>query len=199
MARIYKVVALVAALTLVPAASALAAKITGGTAQVTVSATAAQLLSSNGISATALAPATQSGMTFTFPIARGHFNLTTKHGRVVTKGGFELSKGINTLRARHLTIISNANGVSVWGLVVDHRHACRVVGHKHPHLVCHSVLRAGFARIATVANVQITGTTATGTLDLTAAAANALNRLAGQTIAHKGDVLGTATISPTFG
>ncbi len=198
MSRI-KIVLLAGVLTLIPASVAFAAKITGGTAQVTVSSAAAQVLTSNGISAKALAPATQSGTTLTFPVTGGRFNTTTKHGTVRTAGGVELSTSTANVRARHLSVVSDKHGVTVWALVVGRRHLCRLVGHRHPHSVCHTRLRARFARIATVSNVSITGTSASGTLHITVATAALVNRLAGKTIVHAGDVLGTATISPTFG
>jgi hypothetical protein len=198
MSRI-KTVLLAGALVLVPAGVAVAAKVTGGSAQVTASSAAARVLSSNGISAKALAPATQSGTTFTFPVTGGRLNATTKHGSVRTAGGLALSTATTTVRARHLTVVSDKHGVFVWALVVDRRHSCRLVGHRHPHPACHTVVRTRLARIATVSNVTITGTSAGGTLHITAATATLVNRLAGKAVVQAGDVLGTGKISPAFG
>lgn len=193
MSRIRKALVLTAVIALVPAASALATKITGGSAQVTVASTTAQLLASNGISTAVLTPATQSGETFTLPVKHGRLNARTNHGSISLAGGIALSNGTSTVRVRDLTIVSDKRGVSVHALYVGHLRRCRIVGHRHPHSVCRGHLAAGVVRIATVSNPTISGLTVSGTLDITRATAHLINRLAGKTIVQAGAVLGTAT------
>jgi hypothetical protein len=186
-------------LSLALAGAAFAAKVTGGTTQVTASSAAATLLANNHITVAALAPATSSGATFTFPIARGHVNATTKHGVIFDRGGISLSNGTKTVAVRDFTIVSTKNGVSIDALIRGRVvHHCRLVGlHRHG-LRCTTIVTWHVGRIATVSNVALNGTTATGTVNISALTAGLINDLAGKSVVHAGDVLGTATVTPTL-
>jgi hypothetical protein len=207
MSRIRKVLILVGVLTLVPAGAALAAslshrsghaKVTGGSGQLTVSSSTAQLLSSNGIATKAVTPASQSGETFTLPVKHGRLNAKTGHGTVHLAGGIALSNGSSTVHLRGLTIVSDKRGVSLRALTVNRWHRCRLAGHRHRHAVCHSHLGAGIVRIATVSNPTISASGISGTLNITQRTADLVNRLAGKTIIQAGAVLGTVSTSLTF-
>lgn len=202
MSRIRMALALSGVLSLSVAGAAIAspqAHINGGTATVTVTPTAAGVLASNNITAKALAPATQSGATFTYPIARGRLNTKTLHGVVVTKGGIQLSNGTKTVTIRELTVDSTKKGMSISALVRGRSfERCRLVGRNHRHARCAVFVRWNLDRIATLTGVTVSGSSATGTVDITARTAAMINRLAGKNIVAAGDPLGTATISPTF-
>jgi hypothetical protein len=197
MSRIRKVLVLVGVLTLIPVGSALAAKITGGSAQVTVSSATAQLLSSNGVTLQAVAPATESGNTLTFSVNHGRLGAKHGYGHVSLTGGISLTNGTSTVNLRDLTIVSDRHGVSVRALVVDHHERCRVVGRRHPHSVCHSHLGVGIARVATLSGATVNATSVSGTVDITQRAADLINRLAGKSIIQAGAELGTVTASLT--
>jgi hypothetical protein len=202
MPRIRMVVAVAAALALAGAGVATAAvtKVTGGTTQITVSSAAQTLLSDNHIAASVIAPATQSGATITFPIAGGRLNAKNLHGAIVHRGGIRFSNGTATVSLRAPTIISKGSGASLYALVrgktVLH---CRRAGVlRHRHVVCTSVVRYRSARLARITKVQVSGSTATGTVAITQVTADAINRLAGKNVAAAGDVLGTVTVTPTL-
>lgn len=199
MTRIRKSLALAGVLALVLAGVAAAAtsKVKGGTAQVTISQAAANVLSANGITVKALAPATSSGNTFTFPISGGRLNTTNNHGTIVTKGGVTLSNSKRNATIRRLTLVSDKHGVFVYGLVRGKttRH-CHATGHHHT--TCTTTVHWNTVRVATVKNVTVSGSSASGTVLLSAASAKFINQLAGKDVAKAGDELGTATVSPTF-
>ena len=180
-------------------ASAAQTKVTGGTTQVTASAAAAKLLSDNSITVKALSPATASGTTFTFPIAGGFVNTKTLHGVIRHKGGLSLSNGKQTVALRQPTVTSTKQGVSLYALVRGRTiRVCHRVGRFHLRARCVTVVRWHTARIAKVTDVQVNGTTATGTVNITDATAKLINKLAGKSVVSAGAVLGTATISPTL-
>jgi hypothetical protein len=198
MSRIRMLVALtaVAALAVPSAAAAAVSKVTGGTTQVTISSAVGSALSANHLTVTPLAPATASGSTFTFPIARGHLNKNL-HGVIYHRGGLAISNGTRTVRLRRLTIVSDKSGVFLRSLVAGPtRRTCHVSGRHHHRLRCVSRTRLVTRRIATLTDVTVSGTTATANVALTGAAAQEINVLAGKSIASAGTVLGTATITP---
>jgi len=199
MTRIRRSLALAGVLALALAGVAVAAtsKVKGGTAQVTVSQAAASVLSANSITVKALAPATSSGNTFTFPISGGRLNTSNNHGTIVTKGGVTLSNGKADATIRRLTIVSNKHGVFVDGLVRGKTtHRCHTTGHHHT--TCTTTVHWNTVRVATVKNVTVNGSSASGTVLLSAASAKVIDKLAGKDVAKAGDELGTATVSPTF-
>ena len=201
MSRIRAAAAVTAVVSLAFAAVAFAAptKITGGTTQITASAAALTLLSDNHLTVTPVAPATASGGTFTFPISGGSLNLKTLHGVIRHKGGLQISNGTQTVALRQLVLVSTAKGASLDALVRGPVvRVCRRVGRHHLRLKCTAIARLATARIATVTNVKLSNSTATGTLKITAFTAAAINRLAGKQVAVAGDTLGTGTITPTL-
>jgi hypothetical protein len=198
MARIRMLVALTAAAALaVPSAAAAAvSQVTGGTTQVTISSTVASALTADHLTVTPLAPATVSGSTFTFPIARGHLNKNLR-GVIYHRGGLAISNGTLTVRLRRLTLVSDRGGVFLRSLVAGPTtRTCHVHGRHHQRLRCVTRTRLVTKRIATLTDVTVSGTTATANVTLTAAAAKEINVLAGKSIASAGTVLGTATVTP---
>jgi hypothetical protein len=197
--RALAVAASACALVLPGVASAAQTKITGGTTQITASSAAATLLSDNHITVKALKPATAAGTTFTFPIARGSINTKNLRGVIRHKGGLSLSNGTKTVALRQPTLVSTKQSASIWALVRGRTvRVCHRVGRFHAHVRCVSVVRWHSARIATVSDVKVNGTSATGTVKITAATAKLINQLAGKSVVSAGAVLGTATVSPTL-
>ncbi len=197
--RVIATAVAMSALVVPSVASAKPTKITGGTTQITASDAAAKLLSDNHITVTPLAPATASGTTFTFPIAGGVINTKNLHGVIRHKGGLSLSNGTNTVNLRQPTVDSTKHGVSIWALVRGKTtRVCHRFGRFHARTRCISIVRWHTARIATVTDVKVSGTSASGTVKITAATATLINRLAGKSVVSAGAVLGTATVSPTL-
>jgi hypothetical protein len=196
MTRTRTIAALASAATLAVPGVASAAKVTGGTTQITASADAAKVLSDNHITVTPLAPATASGTTFTFPIAGGELNKSL-HGFIRHNGGISLTNGSKTVNLRKPEIVSTKRGVSMLALV--RRPPVRVCHvRRHPRRIrCVSVARFRTERIATVSDVKVSNGTATGTVHISAATAGLVNLLAGKHVVSAGDVLGTATTTPT--
>jgi hypothetical protein len=188
----------VAALTFTSLAVAAVTKVTGGTTQITVSSAVSGALSANHITVAALAPATASGTTFTFPISRGHLNTQNLRGVIVHNGGLSLSNGTKTVRLRKPTIVSTKSGVSLFALVRGR--TVRSCHHISKHRVrCLSRTRTVTERIARVTGVKATSSSATGKVNLTAYSAGAINALAGKKIASAGTTIGTATVTPKLG
>ncbi len=199
MTRVRRVLALTSVISLVFVAAAAATKVTGGTTTVTASTAAAQLLANNHITVTPIAPATASGSTFTFPITGGRLNTKTLHGVIRHSGGITLSNGTAKAALRRLTIVSDKHGVSVFALVRHHtRRVCGHIRARHRRFRCRVVVVWGSARVATVTNTSVSNGSATGTVNITAFTARAINRLAGKHVVSAGDVLGTATVTPTL-
>jgi hypothetical protein len=180
MPRIRILTALTVVVALAFASVALAAKVTGGTTTVTASNAAAQALSANHIAITPLAPATASGNAFTFPIARGRLNAKTLRGFIVHRGGIAVSNGTRTVRLRRPTIVvANHKRASLFAVVRGRR-------------------RDVVARIARIKDITVSNGSATGTVTITQFTARLLNALAHKPAFKAGDVLGTATTSPTL-
>jgi hypothetical protein len=196
--RLIAALAAIASLALAGIALAKPAKhtthINGGTTAVTLSAAAANVLKTNGLVVKPISPATLSGKTMTFPIGRGRLN-AKMHGFVLNKGGFSFSNGTKTVRLRKPSFVSNKGGVSIWALAPVHSRTVCGPAKKH----CKLVINLRVARIGRVTGVKITGTTATGTVRLTALSAGFINTLAGKKVAAAGNPIGTVTVTPTFG
>jgi hypothetical protein len=197
MIRILVAAAAVVCVACIGVTVASAAKVTGGTTAITASSAALNLLKTNHLTVSPLGAATASGATYTFPIASGKLKAKTLRGYIIHKGGLKVSNGTKTVALRVPTIISNKSGVSLWALVrAPAAHACRLASARL-HQGC-IVIRLVARRIATIIDVKVTGTSASGTVKITAFTAGALNKLAGKTVAAAGDTLGTATTSPTL-
>jgi hypothetical protein len=191
------VIAVVASLAF--ASVALAAKVTGGTTAITASSAAAQALSANHIMVTPLAPATASGTTFTFPIAAGRVNVKTLRGVIVDRGGVAISNGIRTIDLRRPTVVSDKAGVSVLALARGRAlRRCHATGARRRHVRCTIVIRQRTVRIARISNLSQSNGSVSGTVTITTFTARALNQLAGKHVFAAGNVLGTATASPTL-
>jgi hypothetical protein len=181
-------------------ASAAVTKVTGGSTQLVVSDTALALLTNNHTTPSALAPASLSGATLTFPISGGRLNTASLRGIVNHRGGLELTNGTATVSLRRPTIVSNRAGVSLYALVRGRvvRRCQRIGGHVHRHLVCDTTVRYHTARIARVTALSVSNGTATGTINITQFTASVINRLAGKSVITAGTAIGTATITPTL-
>ncbi len=192
-------IAVVASLAFASLALAATSKVTGGTTQITASDAAAKLLADNHITVAPIDPATASGATFTFPIAGGRLNVKTLHGVIRHKGGLTLSGGTSSVSLLDPTLVSDKHGVSLWAVVRGKAHRfCRNVGLHRAHVRCLTIVESAVAKIARVTDVKLSGGKATGTVELTAASAGAVNRLAGKKVVHAGDVLGTGVVAPTL-
>lgn len=207
MPRIRVALLLAGIASLVIAASAFAAtatagktKVTGGTTTITPSSATASLLSSNHITATPLAPATESSTgAFTFPITRGRINTTTLYGRLDHSGGIELSNGTDNVVVRHPVLISDKRGAYIWALVRGRSHRfCTGLRRHLRHGACYVVTRFREARILKITSGSVSGSTFTGNVAITDATASLINRLAGSKVAAGGEPLGTIAIAPTF-
>jgi hypothetical protein len=202
MSRVRTAAALAVVVSLVLAGSAIAAvlKVTGGTATVTPSAAATSLLSNNGITVTPVAPATSSGGVFTFPIAGGRLHSKTLHGVIREQGGLDISNGTETIKLRRMRVVSTAAGVSLLAVVRHHPAArCATLTRPRARIRCRIVTSVRVARVARITDVTVTNNVATGTVHITPVTAAAINELAGKQVVSAGAVLGTTTVSPTFG
>ncbi len=196
--RLLAALTTVIALALSCAAVAQATKITGGTATLTLSTAASNVMTANHLTATPIAPATASGSTFTFPIARGRV-YPHLHGFVSTRGGVALSNGTRTVRVRRLTVTATRAGIWVYALVPGlARHRCDF-GTLRRRIRCRLSLRAHVARIAHVTGASVASATATGTVRLTPASARVINVLSGKQVARAGTPIGTGTVTVTVG
>jgi ribosomal protein L18E len=178
--RIRLIAALTAALVLALSAVAHAARITGGTTTITPSAAATKLLSDNGITVSALKPATLgSDGAVTIPIRNGHIRLKAMRGFVRHKGGIALTDGSTTFKLRRPAVVLR----------------------KHHTFIVAAVRRNNrpwhIRRVARLTDLQRTGTTATATVHITRVVAKAVNALAGKHVVNPGAVLGTGSSTVT--
>jgi hypothetical protein len=196
MSRVRSATALAAVVStaFVGTALASATKVTGGTATVTPSSAAAALLSSNGITITPVAPATAASGVFTFPIGGGHLNAKL-HGTLRLKGGFKLANSAATVGVSRMRIVSDKAGVSLWALVRHPSSRPCARAHRRARIRCRILSHFDVARIGRVTNTTVSGTTATGTVHITAFTATLINKLAGKHVVSAGAVLGTASIT----
>jgi hypothetical protein len=152
--------------------------ITGKQTTITPSSQAAQVLTSNGVTVSAIGPATLSGGTLTLPIDGGRAARSGQRGVVLHAGGVEFSKGKRHIALRHLVLAGNIN---------------------HPRL------SAGVAGrrivIARLSNAQhsSSGNTVTlsGELLLSRHAARAIDRRFGKQVVSPGADLGSLTSTIT--
>ena len=178
------------------ASAATAARVTGGTTKVTLSAAALSALTANKITARVVKPAKVTGATVTFPITGGRLNTKTLIGVIRHSGGIAFVKGKNALALLRPTISSTKAGVSLSALVIKgHVRRCHKV---HGKRVCKVIVTYTSVRVANVTGVKLSNGKVTGTLKLTAAAAAALNKVAGKKVFAAGVVLGTAVVAPTL-
>ncbi len=206
MSRLRIVAPLTAILALALTSVAFAAgstQITGGTTALTLSPTAAQVLSDNHI--TASVTGVSSGYTdpmsttLTFPISGGHLNVTTLVGVIRHKGALSLSNGTKTVTLRKLTILSRRHAAALFAEArVGSRTICRRITRRDPHARCVRVVLYRSERIATITGITVSGGSATGTVKLTQASADVINDLAGGTVAAAGVAIGTGTVTPTL-
>ncbi len=196
MRRIRYVAALVAAFALTVSAVALAAtstvKVTGGTTKVTLSSGATSALSAAHLTAAAIAPATMSGSTATFPIAKGHIN-SKDRGVIYQKGGFSVSNGTTTRDVRDLTIVANGKTAGLYG--VTRTGDRRVCARRARRRVCFTRSVFSLVKLANITGVTVSGTTATGTAKLTSEAAHLLNKLSSSHTFAAGQVIGSVTVT----
>jgi hypothetical protein len=178
--------------------------VTGGTTTITPTAEAVQTLTSAGISASPIEPATAPNGVFTFPIARGLVNPANLRGFILHKGGVKFTKGARSFSLRRPLIVSRAQGATLNARVSPracHIALVRTRGHRHARRLARRACRHHFRYVAVARLVDRQrapdGTSVTATVKLTALTARLINRLAGQRIAMPGVALGTATIAPT--
>ncbi len=172
-------------------------RVTGGTGSVTLSAAAVNVLTQNHITIKPLGRATASGATATFPAVGGRLN-TKLRGYITYAGGVALSNGTKTVELRRPTLYNKAGGTSIYALLAK-RTTGSCTGHPRRHRIkCKVVTRYTAARVAKITGGTVSGNTASGTLELTAASAQIVNRLAGHQIVKAGEAFATGTTTPTL-
>lgn len=161
-------------------AQAKVVKVTGDQATVAPSTQLTQFLSDNGVSVSAIAPATLDGGNLTLPITGGRVHSKNLHGVLVMGGGVKLSKGENSVKLRRFVAVNLKRGAVLTAKVGKRR---MVV-----------------ARLTDLSAV-VSGTSATveADLHLSRAAARRINHLAGKHLVSAGALLGHATASVTTG
>jgi hypothetical protein len=75
---------------------------------------------------------------------------------------------------------------------------CHATGARRRHVRCTIVIRQRTVRIARISNPNQSNGSVSGTVTITTFTARALNQLAGKHVFAAGNVLGTATASPTL-
>ncbi len=163
-----------------PAAQARVVQVTGGQATFTPSSQLTQALSSNGVTATAISPASLDNGALTLPVVGGRVARPSLYGYLAFGGGIRLAKGSHSVALRRLVAVHSAKGSFLTALVAGQR---RVI--------------ARFTHITK----SISGHTATLNADvvLSAEAAALINAVAGHHVVSRGAPLGTATATVTFG
>jgi hypothetical protein len=162
-------------------------RITGGRQTVTSSAIAhlVAFLRSQGITVTAIGPARLGQSSLVMPVVGGRMTVPSLHGQMRCRGGVQFKKGNRVLRIRSYGF-SDRHGVGTLSALISGR---RVALH-----------RIALARMATP-KAHVSGTTGTmhGTLTVTAAWANLIDRLVGRHVVSAGSTLGdlSATVHMT--
>ncbi len=189
-------------------------KVTGGDTKLALNDAAKTGLSSQGITLTAIAPATLADGTLTFPIAGGKLKTTGTTGFLAHKGGVTFTKGDRSLKLRGVTLGTNGHGAgAVWALVGHRaRFAFKHGGHKLAHASHHGRRGARHvrwhwrwhvARVLALTNVKRTDETGKSTITadaaLTKQGAMLLDRKLNTTAFSAGDAVGTVTSTATTG
>lgn len=203
--RWFAALAVVAALTCAGIASAATTtpttptKITAGTTQLSLASTTADALSADHLTFSAIAPATASGSTVTFPVRSGTLSKTLR-GRLVQSGGLAISNGTRVLRVRHFTFLVRGKNAIVYTLVA-HRSKPTCTAAQGNKLGRHCTSQLTFERnvVAYVHDIAVSGNTATGTVYPSKTLVTRLDKLAGSQIASPSTALGTLTTTVTTG
>jgi hypothetical protein len=174
-------------------------KVTGGTTTVTPSAATNQFLANNGISVTALSPATLANGAVAFPIAGGRINPTNLHGFIVHRGGLRFTKGTKSLTLRHFLITSSNRGAFLDAARRARRCSLARRANRRGFTrrrVCFTRLEG--VRVARLVNGQRhSDGSVTADLLLSRRAAGFINRLAGHQVVSAGANIGSAKIVAT--
>jgi hypothetical protein len=200
--RWFAALAAVAALTcagIASAATTTPTKITAGTTQFSLAGTTAQALTANHLTFTAIAPATASGSTVTFPVRSGTISKTLR-GRLVQSGGLAISNGTRVLRVRHFTFLVRGKNAIVYTLVA-HRSKPTCTAAQGNKLGRHCTSNLTFERnvVAYVHDIAVSGNSATGTVYPSKTLVTRLDKLAGSQIASPSTALGTLATTVTTG
>lgn len=178
--RILMIASATVALVAVPAfaAEAKVLKVTGKQTTVTPSSSLTSFLASRNIKVAAVAPATLSGGTVTFPITGGAVKSPSLNGRLILGGGLQFTRKTHSVTLSSIVVRRNGSKAVV----------SATVGHR----------RLNVAR-ATGTHLTVSGKTGTvtGDLRLSAAAARAINKLAGKHLVSAGADLGSFTSTVT--
>lgn len=189
-------------------------KVTGGETKLALGDAAKNGLSSQGITLTALAPATFADGTLTFPIAGGKLESTTSAGFLAHRGGVTFTKGDRSLKLRGVTIGTDGAGHdAVWALVGHRykvsfkRHAHRFAGAAHRGRSGARKVRWHFrwrvARVLALTNVERIDESGKSTITagaaLTKQGANLLDRKLNTMAFSAGDAVGTVTSTAATG
>jgi hypothetical protein len=176
--RILALVGMTAMLAAVPAVSAQAAVVTGETSTITPSSAVTKFLAARHITVSAVGPATISGGSLTLPIVGGTVKVSQRTGTLIMSGGFRLTRNGHSVTLRAFVATRNGSTNAVTAKVGQTR---LTVAH------------------ATGVHIAISGKTGTitGELNLSAAAARAINKLANHHVVAAGADLGSFTSSVT--
>lgn len=165
----------IAGAALVPATATQAkpVKVTGGQTAITLNGPAAQLLTDNGVTVSAVAPATLSGATATFPIRGGRLNAKGTKGFVRHLGALRFSKAGKKITVRRPVAVVTRRAAFI--SVKTRGRLVRV-----------------FKLTGLKKTTSGTTTTVTGQLKVTGRLAKQLNRALGTSV-KRGAVAGSAT------
>jgi hypothetical protein len=173
-----------------------------GTTRVIFSRPFVSALRSAEVTISALSPATgasrdgSSSPSFSLPVGGGVVRTNPFTGTVYTGGGLALRKGNSSVSLRHLIVFLNRSGSLTLTALrrVGRTRVCAPV-YRQDRRLCVEQGVYRFVRIAVARMVSRRGTTATGTLRLTAHLARFIDSLTASTPIRAGDVLGTITVS----
>jgi hypothetical protein len=167
--------ALCAAIIAVPA-QAKTEQIKSGQTSITTSPLVKALLAKTGITVTPVGPAKAGGGSLSMPMASGPMSVPSMNGKMKSKGGLRFRFGKRTLVIRDYMVTHHGKNASVSAIV----HGKRIT-------------------LATIVRMKakMSGKHGkmTGTLRITSAWANLINKLLGANVVHSGATLGELTMA----
>ena len=167
--------ALCAAVIAVPA-QAKTEQIKSGQTSVTLSALVKALLAKTGLTVTPVGPAKAGGGSVSMPMASGPMSVPSMNGKMKSKGGLRFRLGKRTLVIRGYMITHHGKNATVSAVV----HGKRITLARIVHMKTKMSGKRGKMN---------------GTLRITEAWANLINKLFGANIAHAGQDLGELTMA----
>ena len=167
--------ALCAAIIAVPA-QAKTEQIKSGQTSITTSPLVKALLAKTGITVTPVGPAKAGGGSLSMPMASGPMSVPSMNGKMKSKGGLRFRFGKRTLVIRDYMVTHHGKNASVSAIV----HGKRITLARIVHMKAKMSGKHGKM---------------TGTLRITSAWANLINKLLGANVVHGGATLGELTMA----